>query len=122
MTPISMNVELQNNMINLVDTYNIKEICAEFEGYSDDGFINDIEIKCQDDIEIPKDNAELIEVFILRVVSNICAGWEIDGGATGEITVTFVDSKTAKVSFSIAQCYQEYDCWDREVTFVLDGR
>ena len=94
-------------LIHLINNYKVTKISGKFDGADDDGQVQDIKVKTSDKITIPDEQRDVIERFVVDAISDLSPGWELDGGSSGTVHISFTDPNSADISMSMTQRFLE---------------
>lgn len=104
----SMNLAVKGELLHLIKSYNVTEIKGRFDGSDDDGWVQDIEVQTTEKINLSDEQQHVIDRFIFDVITELSPGWELEGGSSGAVRVSFTDSNQAAIAISMTQRFLEY--------------
>lgn len=108
-------------VLRLLESYpSIVCIQAEYDGSGDEGWINDIDFLDADNnnVVFPEgyDPRDVAEDYAYQFLEDKYAGWEINEGSFGTVTILRNDDGTFSVTNTHNSRYEAYDTEDWEGT------
>lgn len=100
MSNLSVVLSFPPDLVTFIEQHAVSEISTAYCGSGDDGYFHDTEAKSPNGFVFLEDIEESLEKAFCEILEQFAAGWEIDDGGYGEITIRFTDSKHATVRLS----------------------
>ncbi len=100
MSNLSVVLSFSADLVDFIEQHGISEISTTYCGSGDEGYFENTEARSPNGYVLLEDVEESLEQAFCEILEQFSAGWEIDDGGYGEITIRFTDSKHATVNLS----------------------